>query len=275
MMSRDARRSSQTILLAIFGRYVDPPDAELPMDGLIRIMEALEFSPGCVRTLVSRVKQNGLLHSRKEGRRSYYSLTEDGLRLAQSYNDPHLWKMKDGWDQYWTIVVYSVPERHRERRNGLRRLLRGQGFGTIAPGIWISPSDVMPKVGSVWYDLHSKGVVEVFRARHQGPSDLTSLVRRAWPQLETVAKSYLEYVTRYRSVLHHHACGNLDAEQCFCSCLCSYCEFAQVVAGDPRLPAVLLPEDWPFNDAQSVFQKMQDALSSPADSFFASVIGDN
>jgi len=122
-----------------------PRGGEIWIGGLIRALAALDFSAGAVRTLVSRMRRKGFLQSRRLGRFSFYRLTDLGLKEV-SWGGERAFAPPGGeWDGRWTVVTYSVPEKHRRRRDVLRASLNGLGFGALAPGTWISPRPLSPE----------------------------------------------------------------------------------------------------------------------------------
>jgi len=266
-----------TIVLSLYGQYVLPRGGEIWVGSLIRALGALEFSPGAVRAIVSRMQRKGFLQSQRQGHHSFYRLTEQGLKEVRWGGDRAFsttGEAADGrhpWDGRWTVVTYSVPERHRERRDTLRRSLKAWGFGPLAPGTWISPHRLSAEAERKWRTLDVWEYLEIFRARHVGPSDPHTLVAHAWPGLRKLAHRYRAYVTEYEPVRRCVEAGTLDGEGCFASQLQSLFEFVAITLDDPALPSPLLPEDWPRPAAHQLFKELQRGLAEPAECFFDAI----
>lgn len=183
------------------------------------------------------------MQSRRVGRRSFYRLTDLGLEGVRWGGDRAYTTPDDEWDGRWTVVTYSVPEKHRGRRDALRRSLNWLGFGALAPGTWISPHPLSAEAESKFRGLDVWEYLEVFRAEHLRPSDPCALVAHAWPQLWVLGDRYRAYVTEYESVLRRFEVGILDDEECFAAHWRSLIDFVTITLDDPALPFFLLPED--------------------------------
>ncbi|MDY6875678.1 MAG: PaaX family transcriptional regulator C-terminal domain-containing protein [Chloroflexota bacterium] len=257
-----------TFIFSLYGQHVLPRGEEAWVGSLIRALATLGFSEGAVRALVSRMQHKGLLQSRRVGRRSFYRLTDLGLKNVQWGGDRAFAWHGDEWDGHWTVVTYSIPEKHRGRRDALRRSLNSWGFGAPAPGTWISPHLPSPEAERKLRALDVWEYLEVFRAEHLGPSNSCTLVAHAWPQLLTLAERYRTYIAGYEPVIRRFEAGILDDEECFAAHLRSLIDFVSITLEDPALPPSLLPKDWPRTSAQLLFKELQQALAEPAERFF-------
>lgn len=260
-----------TIVFSLYGGYVLPRGEEIWSGSLIRAMAVLDFSAGAVRALVSRMQRKGFLQSRRLGRRSFYRLTDLGLKNVR-WGSERAFVPPDGeWDGRWTVVTYSIPERHRKRRDALRAALNSWGFGALVPGIWISPHLLTSRVEKKWQELGVWQYLEIFRAEHLGPSDPSTLVDQVWPQLPAIRDRYWTYVARYEPILRRFEAGAIGDEECFAARLQSLFEFVAITLQDPDLPPSLLPQDWPRSSAQLLFKELLQALAKPADCFFDTI----
>ncbi|MEX1995366.1 MAG: hypothetical protein WD887_01150 [Candidatus Saccharimonadales bacterium] len=43
------------------------------------------------------------------------------------------------WDQRWRLVIFDVPEEHKQARNALSRKLRELGFQPLQRSVWVHP----------------------------------------------------------------------------------------------------------------------------------------
>ena len=264
----DSQIHPYTFILSLYGHYVLPRGGEIWIGSLIRALAALDFKAGAVRALVSRMKRRGLLESRRLGRRSFYRLTDLGLKEVHRGGEQLSSPVEYEWDERWTVVTYSIPEKHRGLRDALRRSLNWRGFGALASGIWISPRPLSPEAEREWQALGVWEYLEIFRAEHVGPRDPRALVAHAWPQLSMLGDRYRAYVAAYEPVLRRFEAGLLDDEECFAAHLRSLINFVAITLGDPSLPSSLLPEDWPRPPAQLLFEEIKQALAEPAERFF-------
>ena len=267
----DIQVHPDTVVFTLYGQYVLPRGGEIWVGSLIHALAPLGFGAGAVRTVVSRMKRKGHLENRQVGRRSFYRLSAMGLNEIRWGGDRMRAAPDSQWDGQWTVVTYSVPEKHRGRRDTLRWMLHVWGFGALAPGTWVSPGPLPPEAEK---DCRAIGVweyVEVFRAGHLGPSRPGDVVARAWPQLEALGDLYRTYIARHEPALCNFKAGRLDDEQCFAAHLQCMCEFVAVTLHDPALPSRLLPANCPRPAAQLLFEEMKQALKKPAERFFDSI----
>ncbi|MBU0704576.1 MAG: hypothetical protein KKC18_11995 [Chloroflexi bacterium] len=260
-----------TLVFSLYGQYVLPREEQVWIGSLIQALGAFGFTAGAVRTLVSRMQRKGLLRGQRMGRRSFYRLTEAGLKEVR-WGSKQAFTPPDGeWDGRWTVITYSVPEAHRERRDALRGALKHWGFGALAPGAWISPHPLPPETEKKLQGLGAWEHLEILSAEHLGPSDSCALAAHSWPQLLALGERYRAYVAEYEPTLHLFEAGILDDKGCFTAQLRSLVDFVTVTLEDPALPPSLLPKDWSRPSAQLLFKELQRVLSEPAKRFFDAI----
>ena len=104
-----ARRTLRTgsLITTVFGDSIAPRGGTVWLGSLITAMNEFGISERLVRTSVFRLVQDGWLQSNQIGRRSYYSLTDEGReRFAQAthriYGEP-----STNWDGTWTLILLS------------------------------------------------------------------------------------------------------------------------------------------------------------------------
>jgi phenylacetic acid degradation operon negative regulatory protein len=236
-------------------------------------MATLDISEAAVRSAALRMKKRGYLQSRRLGRRSFYWLTDVSLNQLNRGGFRFSISPEEEWDGRWTVVIYSIPEKRRGRRDALRYVLNWWGFGMLAPGTWISTRSLPSEAESKWRELGVRKYLNAFRSEYLGPGDLSTVVARAFPQLAALAGHYRDCIAEYESVLHRFEAGLLDDEECFACRLRNICEFAPMILKDPTLPSSLLPKDWPRPTAQLLTEELQQALAEPAERYFDTIYG--
>ena len=234
-------------------------------------MATLDISEAAARSSALRMKKKGYLQRQRHGRRSFYWLTDVGLNQLDRGGFRFSISPEEEWDGRWTVVIYSIPEEHREYRDALRNMLNWWGFGMLAPGTWISTRSLPSEAESKWRELGVWEYLNVFRSEYLGPGDLSTVVARAFPQLSTLADHYRDHIAECESVLRRFEADLLDDEACFACRLQSLCEFVPLILKDPTLPSSLLPEDWPRPTAQLLSKELQQALAEPAERYFDTI----
>lgn len=264
----DVKVNPYALVFSLFGGYVLPRGVDIWTGSLIQALASLGFSDRMVRTTISRMKRRGYLEGRRMGRRSFYRLTDRGLREVHDARELAFGSLGAQWDGRWTVVTYSIPEEHRELRNVLRDSLKSIGFGSFVPGVWISPYPLPPGKEEKWQKIGVWPYLEIFRAEHVGTSETSDFVSQAWPQLPALADEYRAYKAKYEQALDRFEQKVFDNKDCFALQMQSLFEFMSIIIKDPTLPPVLLPEDWPRPAAQSLYLKLRQMLVEPAECFF-------
>jgi phenylacetic acid degradation operon negative regulatory protein len=260
-----------TVVFALFAQYVLPRGGEVWLGSLIQAMAALDISEAAARSTVLRLKKKGVLESQRLGRRTFYWLTDAGMRQLNIGGYRFSLPSEKAWDGKWTIAIYSIPEEQRDLRDALRRALKWWGFGSLAPGTWISTRVLLPEIESELRDLGVWEFVSVFRSEHLGPGDPSAVVARAFPELVTLEAGYRDYIAKANGVLHGLETGQLNDEACFVTRMRNLWEIYAVAKDDPILPPALLPADWPRFEAVELSVQVRHVLSAPAERFFDTI----
>jgi phenylacetic acid degradation operon negative regulatory protein len=258
-------------VFALFGQYVLPRGGEIWLSAMIRAMAAWDISEAAARSTALRMKKEGFLQSRRQGRRIAYWLTDKGLNWLNMGGFRFSIPPDEAWDGRWTVVVYSVPEKERGCRDELRNTLHLWKFGKLALGTWLSTRPLLPELERELRELGVWKYVDVFRSEYLGPDDLSTVVAKAFPQLPALADHYRNYIINSEPLLHRYQTGQLDDEACFASRLQNLRAFGSITRDDPILPPALLPEDWPRPQAQWLCGELQRVLTEPAERFFKSI----
>lgn len=264
--------NGRTLLFTMFGDYVLRYGSEIWIGSLIRLMQEFGFSPQVVRMVVSRMTQANLLHARRVGNRSYYSLTAKGKRRIEEGARRVYRDTPESWDNHWRILTYTFPEAKRELRNQLRRELAWMGFGPLSTGTWISPRDLTVPVLALVEEYGLQGYVDLFTAQYGGPDDDRTLVYKCW-DVAGIGQRYDEFMTAqmpaYEEMLQKlHRGGAVADSECFVKRTLLVHEFRKFLHVDPGLPPELLPPDWSGSKAATFFREYYRLLSGGAERFF-------
>jgi phenylacetic acid degradation operon negative regulatory protein len=262
-------------LLTLYGDYIRYSGIEIGIGCLIQLLSNFDLSEQSVRSAVSRMCQVGLLKVRREERKSYYSLTENGYNLLNRGTQRIFTRKNHQWDGKWNIVIYSVPERRREARDRLRLELNWMGYGPLGEATWISPYDMAREVEELAGRLQIKDCIQIFQAEHLGSTDPKKIVSRCW-DLDRIHERYANFIAKYRPKLASHlkliqAGEGLEPSECFVERFNLIHEYRKLPFLDPDLPKELLPENWLRPEAAALFDKYHDLLTDKASEYFNSV----
>lgn len=267
-------RRPQDLVFTLFGEFLLHRPGPVWVGSLIALLEPLGLSAGNVRTVLSRMTSKGWLTAEREGRRSFYALSERGRRLleegeARIYHPPR----SDVWDGEWTLISYSIPEDARQRRDRLRLRLLWLGFGSVGNGLWISPHHVADRVAEIAGELGVRDHLEVFRARHEGFSERARLVERCW-DLEAINASYEAFIERHlppcRALME--GARVLSPREAYVTRFELVHEYRAFPLLDPFLPRPLHSPEWAGECALALFQVYHDLLADPAERYLNDLV---
>lgn len=268
---------TQFMIFGLFGDYLLEKNNKIWTSDLLYLMSLLDVSERAVRSTLSRMTQKGWLSPEKKGRRSKYSLTEQGRDLLihgrRRIFEPTI---KD-WDGKWQMLVYSLPEKLRSTRHTLRTQLSWLGFGFLSPGVWISPHNREDELEILIMNLEISSCVEIFSSVYMGPSSPQKLVDNCWV-LSNIASQYENFLEKFEDEYQEYI-NNIDRppdlEEAFMRRFWLTHSFQSFPLKDPNLPIKLLPENWIGIKARELFDDYHTLLGDQANQFVDRVISEN
>lgn len=206
--------------------------------------EAWAYRRGFGRQL-ERLERRLLIQRPREDRahsQRGYRLTELGRTLALGGPEPRA-RWDRPWDGRWRLVVYDVPETAAVLRNRLRQKLRAMGFGFLQRSVWVTPDPVTavrPALSVAAGNVRSFVVLEARPA--SGETD-AQIVAASW-DFAQVEQDY----AAYRDVLAARP-RSVPQDSAACEAARAWLSeerraWQRAAAGDPFLPARLLPADY-------------------------------
>ena len=240
---------AKSLVVTVWGDALAPHGGAVWLSGLIRLLAPLGLNERLVRTSVYRLAREGWLSARQEGRRSRYCLTEQGERRFEHAYRRIYAPPADRWDGRWEIVLAPAAALRAVQRRELRKELWWEGFGDVAPGVFVRPArtGAADAVGEIARRLGMKRGVSVVAGRDvPGPDvwQLQALVRECW-NLAALATEYRRFIERFEPMARAFRSAGLDPEQSFVVRSLLIHAFRRASLHDPRLPAALLPAGWP------------------------------
>jgi phenylacetic acid degradation operon negative regulatory protein len=239
--------SARGLLFTVLGEFVLPGDGTVWTSSIIDVLGRLGVEEKTTRQALMRTAGDGWLRSQRHGRRTRWQLTAaaeqlltDGRHRIYGFR-----AIAPAWDGRVVLVLARVPETDRSTRHLLRTRLGWAGFGSPAPGVWISTHT--ERVDEVDRLLTRAGVSDarIFVADHAGGADLASMVGQAW-DLSAVEARYQEFLDEFATPGTDRPLARLV------DLVHAWRRFPSI---DPALPRDLLPHRWSGERAAALFTK--------------------
>jgi phenylacetic acid degradation operon negative regulatory protein len=249
----DALRA-KSLVMTIFGDSIAPHGGAVWLGSLIELLAPFGVNDRHVRTSVFRLTEEGWLESARSGRRSSYAITADALkRFGKAYRRVYA-PLEPVWNGYWTLLLAPSSGIAPSKRTSLRKELLWEGFGMLSAGVYASPvledsvvRDMLDRYGlqDALFVVQAKDLPGV------GGKALAATVGEAWP-LQQVKDGYERFTGQFAPLTQTLAGYDVTPEQAFVIRTLLIHEFRRVQLHDPKLPAELLPADWPGKDAYAI-----------------------
>jgi phenylacetic acid degradation operon negative regulatory protein len=261
----------RALLVTIYGLYARDRGGALSVSCLVRLLAALDVDEPAARSLISRLKQRGILQPVAVSGAAGYGLTADGRRLLEDGDRRIYGRPRPTLADGWLLAVFSVPESERAQRHSLRARLAALGFGTVSAGVWIGPAHLADETADVLRLHHLDRYVELFTAAAVDTRPAEAVAR--WWDLSALAQLYRSFTREYRPVLERWGSQDAGDETAFADYIRVVTAWRRLPYRDPGLPAEVLPTDWPGTAAADLFRALRAALSTPAERHVTSMIG--
>ncbi len=260
-----------SLITTVFGDAIAPRGGTVWLGSLIRVMADFGISERLVRTSVFRLAKDGWLQSRQVGRRSYYSLTDEGrerfaLATHRIYGEP-----VEEWDGKWCLLLLSGLD--TQTKDVVRKECGWLGFGPLSANVLAHPT---PDIADLDVTVRRLGVAEtlvVMRGQTiRGDGAMRQLARNSW-NLDDIDQRYAEFVQRYRPV-YKGLSGKikLDDKSAFLIRTLLIQEYRKVLLRDPLLPTELLPAGWHGAAAYQLCRNLYRAVHTRADAYLDEVM---
>jgi phenylacetic acid degradation operon negative regulatory protein len=249
--------SARGLLLTVLGEFVLPGRRPVLTSAFIDVLGRLGVEEKASRQALMRAAGDGWLTSQRDGRRTLWALSPvaeqfltDGAERIYGFTG-----MQREWDGRWLLVLARVPETNRPARHLLRTRLGWAGFGSPAPGIWISTHpDRAKEAERVLDEAAVRDDAQIFLAEHVAGGELSPMVRQAW-DLDAIQRAYEEF----RAEFARQPSG--DPLVRLLQLVHSWRRFPLM---DPALPKELLPVRWSGARAATLFQRQRAKWSAGA-----------
>ena len=256
---------ARSLVFDLFGDYLRYRGGRARLRSLVALMECFDVPETTVRVVATRLRKEGWLDSRREGRETTYVLTDAAWQLLDEGRARIFGREIGPWDGQWHMVIYSVPETDRSLREQLRKRLAWLGFGPLSSAVWLSPHDRLKQLREDFADQPAVRL-DTLHARSHGPDADRDMAERAW-DLETLDADYAALLDRYRPRLARYRAGDVEGAEALVERMRLIHDYRLFPFRDPDLPPELLPRGWSGRAAHEVFLEAHGLLRARAEEF--------
>jgi phenylacetic acid degradation operon negative regulatory protein len=267
--------SARGLLLTLLGEFVLPAEGagEGAGDGtawtsaVLATFGRLGIEEKTTRQALMRTAAAGWLEAEKLGRRTRWRLTgaarqmlTAGAARIYSFTGPD-----PDWDGRWLLIAARIPESDRRARHVVRTRLNWAGFGSLGPGLWISPHpDREAEAVRVLREAGIADGAQVFTARRSGLGDERVMVATAW-DLTGIEEQYEQFLDEFGDPAPGSATGPDPAPEYPLTRQIELVHaWRRFPAVDPALPRELLPARWSGLAAARLFADRHQQWSAGA-----------
>ncbi len=262
-----------SLIITVYGDAIAPRGGTVWLGSLIRLLEPFGLSERLTRTAAYRLVQDDWLKTQPIGRRSYYSLTDNGRRRFENATRRIYSRPPNTWDHRWCFVMLP-PVHSGTDRDVLRKELGWQGFGLLRPGVMAHPSPDTDVLSNTLDELDASNDVIVMQAEgfSRALAPMQRLVEECW-RLDELESRYEEFVARFEPVLAATSKRrNLDTAASLRARMLLIHEYRKILLRDPRLPRDLLPQRWPGEAAYDLCRRLYRRLHASADGYLGEML---
>ncbi len=234
------------LIVTIYGDVVEPRGGVLWMGNLISLCAGFGINESLVRTAVSRLVSRGQLSGQREGRRSFYALTDAASAEYHAAAESFYGELDGECD--WIIT-------HCSEQSSQTVLLR-HGYVSLGGDVF---------AGADRPDRPLRGTA--FRAVSIGDEtqDLADLLQSVF-NMEALSADYSDFVRAFRP-MRNLAETKPDGQSALLLRLALVHAYRDIRLRDPRFPPSVLPDNWTGCDAHRLFADLYSTLSEQADTY--------
>lgn len=253
------RRPSRnwSIVITIFGDAIVPRGGSVWLGTLLDFFDMIDIGAGAVRTAVSRLASDGWLERAREGRNSFYRLTERGRETFVVATRQIYSAKGPAWDGGFDAVF--LEKNGNGGQEAIRARLEEAGFGAASQGVFLAPPGLV-----VPADILTEFVVARVSAEGDGSRRLAAA---AWP-VEQAGIAFARFVAAFSPLDAALAKGGtLTDGQAMVARILLIHEYRRLVLRYRPLPPELLPEAWAGQEALDLTRRLYHALLPQAENW--------
>ncbi len=260
-----------SLITTIFGDAIAPRGGVVWLGSLIEAMSELGISERLVRTSVFRLVKDGWLQSNQVGRRSYYSLTDEGRERFEQATHRIYAEPSSQWDGTWCLVLLSGLD--ASDKETVRKEAAWLGFGAMSANVLAHPTPDMADLDVTLRRLSLADAVVVMSAQTiRSEAAMRTLAQSSW-NLDDIDHRYKDFVSMFRPVLAElQKATDVEPKTAVLLRTLLIQEYRKVLLRDPQLPQELLPASWHGLPAYQLCRNLYRGLHERADDYLSSLM---
>lgn len=263
--SRPTLRSG-SLITTVFGDAIAPRGGKVWLGSLIDVMSNFGIGDRLVRTSVFRLARDGWLQSEQIGRRSYYSLTDEGRERFDQATHRIYGAPTTNWDGQWCLLLLSGLD--TTEKEAVRKECGWLGFGPMSANVLAHPT---PNLADLDITVQRLGVVDDLVVLNgqtvRNESGMRRLAHGSW-NLAGLDERYGAFVKMFRPLMRSmRSDTQVDNKTAFLVRTLLIQEYRKVLLRDPMLPEELLPSNWQGAAAYQLCRNLYRALHMAADRY--------
>jgi phenylacetic acid degradation operon negative regulatory protein len=260
-----------SLITTVFGDSIAPRGGTVWLGSLIAAMADFGISERLVRTSVFRLVKDGWLQSSQVGRRSFYSLTEEGREKFRAATHRIYGEPVTDWDGEWCLLLLSNLE--APVKEALRRECGWLGFGPLSANVLAHPAPDESDLDMTLRRIGAASDVVIMSARTiRSDVSMRTLARSAW-NLDDIDARYEQFVRMFRPLYAAlKKTRDVNPRTAFVTRTLLVQEYRKVLLRDPQLPQQLLPADWHGTAAYQLCRNLYRGLHQAADDYLSDVM---
>ena len=260
-----------SLITTVFGDAIAPRGGVVWLGSLIQVMAEFGISERLVRTSVFRLAKDGWLQSQQLGRRSYYSLTDEGHERFEQATHRIYAEPSADWDGTWCLVLLGGL--NAVDKDIVRKEAAWIGFGAMSANVLAHPVPDMADLDVTLRRVGLAGDVVVMSAQTiRSDAAMRRLARSGW-NLDDIDARYEAFVRMFRPVLAQLGkTAVVEPKTAFLLRTMLIQEYRKVLLRDPQLPGELLPAGWHGWAAYQLCRNLYLGLHQAADDYIGSLM---
>ncbi len=251
----------KSLIMTIFGDSIVPLGGVVWLGSIVSMTRLFDLSESLVRTSALRLTYDGWLRREQVGKKSYYSMAEEFAVADVAYQSRIYGSSAELRMNGWTILKLFKDKIDRKTAYRMRQELDRNGFGQLAPQVFIHPSIGESAARHIASDGGKSAVGPVFFGNSAliDPRMMRHLVDTAW-DLTPVRESYRNFLDAFGRLpqLLAHEAPNMEQAFALRTLMMHY--YRRAALRDPRLPASVLGDDWPGEKAFELMSEVYPKL---------------